>query len=135
MAPLQTIDVPPTPPRSSAIQRSNGERPDAKKSASRYGRFSILSPSNGQSVRANDGNVTVSLSLEPTLVQGHSIELIVDGEGGAKTFSGTALSFRLSELPRGEHSLTARIKNGRGEQLMETGPVTFFVLRVALGGG
>ena len=130
MAPLQTISPPPPLPRGLVINSS----PVGTKSAPSYARFAIVEPANGQSVRANDGNVKVGLSLQPALVPGHSIELIVDGEDGGKTLSGASLNFNLSDLPRGLHTLVARVKNGRGEKLVEAGPVSFHVLRVAVGG-
>ena len=40
--------------------------------AARYTGFSITSPTSDQGVRANDGNVTVHLSLQPVLQSGHN---------------------------------------------------------------
>ena len=98
-----------------------------------YAQFEIVKPSYNQGVRANDGSVTVYMSLQPALRPGHTIELVVDGEDGASIHAGESLNFNLHNLSRGRHSVAARVKNARGETLIETGPVGFYVLRVALG--
>lgn len=134
VTPAQAVPLRVVPGSPAGMEQPAGKSADGKKSRPSYAQFAIVAPTNGQSVRANSGDVTVTLALQPGLVQGHSIELVVDGEGGQQLFSGTGLSFQLSELSRGEYTLLARVKNGRGERLNETGPVSFYVLRVGLGG-
>jgi hypothetical protein len=134
VAPAQTVSVPPVSPRAARVRRPGGNDGDGSGSAPAYSRFAITAPSDGQSVRANDGSVTVSLLLEPALAPGHTIELILDGEDGGQVYSGSRLTFNLSNLSRGEHRLLARVKNAKGEQFGETGAVSFYVLRVARGG-
>lgn len=104
------------------------------KSAHAYAQFEIVKPSYGQGVRANDGSVTVYMSLQPGLKSGDTIELSVDGEDGAKIFAGDTLNLNLSNMSRGRHTVGARVKNAHGQTLIETGPVSFYVLRTALGG-
>ena len=99
-----------------------------------YAQFEIIKPSNGQGVRANDGSVTVYLSLQPALRPGDTITLMIDGQDGASIRSGDMLNFNLSNMSRGQHSVAARVQNAKGEKLIETGPVSFYVLRAALGG-
>ena len=130
--PAQTVSLPPVPQRAVGTDQSNGNAKAEKKPA--LARFAIVEPTNGESIRANNGKVTVSLSLQPALMPGYTIDLVVSGGDGEKVYSGATLNFELSDLPRGEHNVVARLKNGRGEQVVEAGPVTFYVLRVALGG-
>ena len=98
-----------------------------------YAQFEIVKPSYDQGVRANGGYVTIYMSLQPALMQGHSIELTVDGEDGVRIHSGEALNVNLSGMSRGRHMVAARVKNARGDTMIETGPVGFYVLRAALG--
>lgn len=128
--PAQTVTLPPVPQRGAGMGKSNGKANKKQVPA----KFAIVEPTNGQSIRANDGKVTVSLSLQPALMPGYTIDLVVSGGGGENVYSGVTLNFHLSDLSRGEHTLVARLKNGRGEQVVEAGPVTFYVLRVAAGG-
>jgi len=131
--PAQTVNLPPVPPRATQTERSGDDVSGERKPTVSYGRFEILAPSNGDSIRANDGSVTVSLLLEPALVPGHKIELVLEGQGGGKVYSGSSMSFNLIQLSRGEHKVSARVKDARGGQLVETGTVSFNVLRVARG--
>lgn len=130
---VQSVPPRPIPKRSSATVRPTGDAVE-KKSAPPYAQFEIIKPSNGQGLRANDGSVTVYLSLQPALRAGDTIVLIVDGEDGASIHSGDTLNFNLSNMSRGQHSVAARVQNAKGEKLIETGPVSFYVLRAALGG-
>jgi len=130
--PAQSVTLPPVPKRAAGIGQSNGKSEADKKQVP--ARFAILEPTNGESIRANNGKVTVSLSLQPALMPGYTIDLVVSGGGRENVYSGATLNFNLSDLSRGEHTLLARLKNGRGDQVVEAGPVTFYVLRVAAGG-
>jgi len=98
-----------------------------------YTGFSITSPTDDQGVRANDGNVTVQLSLKPALRSGHMIVLSVAGEGSESTIDSSGLSVDLKNLSRGLHTVTAGVVDEDGNKLITTAPVSFHVLRV--GGG
>lgn len=133
LPPAQTITLPPVRSRVTATQRPTGSGAQPGKSVLSYDRLDIAAPSQGQSVRANNGEVSVSLAMQPALVPGHTIELSVSGEDGQNVYTGTGTRFDLTELSRGEHTVVARIRNGRGEQVMESPAISFFVLRVAAG--
>jgi len=105
----------------------------AVSAATTYTGFSITSPTNDQGVRANDGNVTVHLSLQPALRSGHTIVLSVSGEGSESTIDSNGLTVQLNNLSRGLHTVTATVVDKDGNDLITTGPVSFHVLRV--GGG
>ena len=130
---VQSVPLRSIPQGSSATVQPAGDAVE-KESAPAYAQFEIVKPSYGQGVRANDGSVTVYLSLQPALRSGDTIVLIVDGEDGASIRSGDTLNFNLSNMSRGRHSVAARVQNAKGEKLIETGPVSFYVLRAALGG-
>ena len=128
----QSVTLPAIPRRSGAAENPGGDVVE-QASAPAYAQFEIVKPSHGQGVRANDGSVTVYLSLQPALRPGDVIELVVDGEDGAAIQAGGTLNFNLSNMSRGSHSVAARVMSPQGEKLIETGPVQFYVLRVALG--
>lgn len=102
----------------------------AGRSPAAYRRFEILSPGPDEAVRANDGNVSVALDLEPPLSPGHRVVVRVDGQpaGGAEG----SLGVTLVNLSRGTHQLDAVVVNASGETVASAGPVTFHVLRVHL---
>jgi hypothetical protein len=99
-----------------------------------YTEFTIVSPTSEQGVRANDGNVTVRLSLQPALMSGHTVALNVDGEDGEAAKSGRSLTFQLGNLSRGRHTVEATVLDPAGKALIQVGPISFYVLRVAGGG-
>jgi hypothetical protein len=113
------------------------EQPDTETSvqqddaASSYTGFTIVSPTSEQAVRANDGNVTVQLSLQPELISGHIIVLKIDGEDGEAFNTGNGMAVELSNLSRGQHTVEARVIDEKGSVLIQTGAVSFNVLRVA----
>jgi hypothetical protein len=129
VAPPQTISMPPAP-----AQTGTDTRKPAGEETAAYTAFSIVSPASEEGVRANDGKVSVQLSLQPQLMAGHSIILTVDGEDGEAVKTGGGLIVALSNLSRGRHTVEARVVDGSGKALIQTGPVGFFVLRVAGGG-
>ena len=133
LAPPQTVTLP-SPARRAAERKAVGTAGEPKDPGGSYAQFTIVKPSNGQGVRANGGSVTVYLSLQPALMPGHVIELAVDGEDGPLIKAGDTLNINLHNMSRGSHTVSARVKDEAGRQLIETGPISFYVLRVAGGG-
>ena len=128
-----TVRLPSAPPpanTSDTADKGDGGEPLM---VPEYAQFSIVKPSHNQGVRANDGSVTIYLELQPPLMPGHTIELTIDGEDGEKIHAGEALNFNLSDMSRGRHIVTARVVDEQGNEQIKTGPVGFYVLRVALG--
>ena len=131
VGPAQTVTLKPVTRRPAAAKPGSARA--AGDDAFSYAQFEIVKPSYDQGVRANGGYLTIYMSLQPALRPGHTIELLVDGEDGGRIYSGEALNVNLGDMSRGRHTVAARVKNQRGETMIETGPVGFYVLRVALG--
>ena len=91
-----------------------------------YTDFAITSPTADEAIRANEGNVTVSVSLKPALKPGDGVALYLDSK---QVGSGASLSFALTEVERGEHSVFAVLSNAAGDIIQNTEPVKFSVLR------
>jgi DnaJ-class molecular chaperone len=98
--------------------------------AGSYTGFSITNPTNDQGVRANNGNVTIHMSLRPALQSGHMIVLNVDGEDGKSSNATSDLTMELKNMSRGLHTITAIVVDKDGNDLIKTEPVSFHVLRV-----
>jgi hypothetical protein len=124
--PAQAVSLPPVPRQTGAAQQPNDV-------SAAYSEFTVVSPTGDQGVRANDGNVMVSLSLQPELMPGHTVMLNVDGEDGEQIKTGDGLTIELSNLSRGLHTVEATVVDAQGNALIQTGPVSFNVLR-AVGG-
>jgi hypothetical protein len=104
-----------------------------QEAAAFYTGFSITSPIDQRGIRANDGNITVQLSVQPELRPGDMIVLNVDGEDGEATRSSIDMTVELTNLSRGQHTVRATLVDKKGNELIQSDPVTFFVMRVAGG--
>ena len=102
----------------------------ATASAGSYTGFSITNPTNDQGVRANDGNVTILMSIQPALQSGHMIVLNVDGEDGKSSKTSSDLTMELENMSRGLHTITATVVDKDGNDLIKTETVSFHVMRV-----
>lgn len=126
----QPVDLPEpsvyTPvPVPSATQSPGTGAGDA--AVSDYDLLEVSTPTEGETIRNNEGKVTVGLRLEPTLRQGDVIELFLDGEKIPGELSTTGAT--LSNLNRGSHSLKARVIDASGQELISSQPVTFYLRR------
>ena len=112
---LQTIDNP-NPIRSS-------HQPKQAEEKFSYKTFIVTNPADGSGIRSNDGNVTISVILEPSLRSGDKITISVDGN---EVGSGSSVS--LQNVDRGTHSISASVVDGNGKQLISTSS-SFSLLR------
>jgi len=93
-----------------------------------YDSIQIVQPEANGTVRSNEGDVAVSLSLQPALQPGHKIKLFLDGGAVQGEFDGTAI--QLSGVERGTHSLRAVVSDASGKRLGDS-PSVRFTLRKA----
>ncbi|WP_018871709.1 DUF4124 domain-containing protein [Thioalkalivibrio sp. ALJ16] len=102
----------------------------ASEAAGAY-RVAIASPGDGDGVRANDGNVTATLDMDPELdaEAGHRVVWLLDGEIAGE---GASASATFEGLDRGAHTLQARVVNEAGEELGVSDTIEFIVLRTAI---
>jgi hypothetical protein len=124
VGPIQTLKLPPVRPGKST-------RGPQQRQAFQYTEFSIVSPANEEGIRANDGNVTVRMALQPALRPGDTVAVTVDGE---RIGTGGSTTIQLTNLPRGGHTIQAAVIDTEGKELVQAQPVTFYVLRAAAGG-
>ncbi|MCB1620393.1 MAG: DUF4124 domain-containing protein [Thiothrix sp.] len=94
-----------------------------------YKYFEVLFPKNEDAVRANGGQVTVQLEIDPPLQAGHGLVFYLDGKQVGK---GSSTSLMLEEVDRGEHSVFAVLHDASGEVIRNTQPVRFNVLRTSI---
>ncbi|MES9944878.1 MAG: DUF4124 domain-containing protein [Candidatus Thiodiazotropha sp.] len=103
---------------------------EARAAAGEYATFSIVKPSDNETIRNEEGTVPVGISLEPNLAEGHVIHLFVDGTKLDSDIKQTQLI--LQQLNRGTHSLQAKIINSEGESLKESNSITFHLRQPAV---
>ena len=131
VAPAQAVHMPPSELTETTAQPDNKAAGQPEEEAVAYTVFSIISPASEEAVRANDGNVTIHLMLQPGLAPGHSIKLKVDGEDGKDMNIVDTTTIELVNMSRGRHAVEATVVNDKGKELIQTDPVSFDVLRVS----
>ena len=109
-------------------QSLNNQQPQQqskKPSGNTYSKLAFIAPKAGQSIRANDGDVSAMLSIKPPLKKGHEIAFFIDGKEVAK---GTARTNNFANLNRGAHTISAKIIDKKGREL-KSSSVSFNVQR------
>jgi len=91
-----------------------------------YSGLMITSPGNDEAVRANAGDITVEVKIEPRLRKQDRIKLYLDSQ---LVEEGSETSFTLTELDRGTHRLYASVFDDKGEELLRSSAVTFHLQR------
>jgi hypothetical protein len=95
-----------------------------------YTSLTIMQPQNEASFFGADAVVDVQINPEPSLADGDSVYLYLDGKRIGNT--GDSLSYSLPNLERGAHSLTAAIFDSQGNQKIRSQPVTFFMKQTTI---
>ena len=117
---IQTIDSPDVKPFKYTPQK------DDKKAFS-YS-LSITSPADGDAIRSNNGDITISATVKPNLASGYKLALYMDG--GVAATGGP--QFNLTNVDRGTHSAEVAIQDRNGKEVQRSSPVTFTVLRASV---
>ena len=100
------------------------------KAAGGYSAFSIEQPTDGETLRSAEGRISIGLSLEPGLQEGHTIRLLVDGTAMEQDINAT--QFSLENIPRGSHTLQAHIIDSNGVTLKSTSVQQFHLRQPAV---
>lgn len=98
--------------------------------APNYVTFSIITPTDQQNIHnPPDGNVSVSVLLEPSLdlERGHRLSLHVDKQPFSEP--GSVTEFVLPNVSRGSHLLQAFVLDGDGAVIGKTPVITFHLHR------
>ena len=103
-----------------------GAAPESRPaSANPYQGCVIAQPLNEQNL-PNAQSVFVRVQTDPLPRQGDRIYMVMDGQalnGG----NATGMSFNVTPIERGAHTVQAQVKDSTGQVLCQTPPVTFYV--------
>lgn len=92
-----------------------------------YKSLKLIAPKPEQVIRANDGDVSVALTLSPKLRAGDNVVIKLDG---VEKYRGTQRVANLSNLSRGSHQLEVSIVDRKNTVLKSSG-ASFSVLRAS----
>lgn len=115
--PVMTIPAPPK----GAVQGGQAGGAPTKKLAVKEYVITLQNPAPEAVFRRGEGEVPVAISVSPSLVDGHRLEMLLDG----KEWSGSSIPLD-DTIDRGAHTLTAQVLDAKGNVLSATS-VTFHV--------
>ncbi|MCK8046901.1 DUF4124 domain-containing protein [Shewanella sp. 1CM18E] len=93
-------------------------------------KMSIVSPTEEESVRNNEGDVTIITNITPQLASTHQLGLFMDGKQmGSKQTIGL---FKLTNIDRGEHNFVVKAFDKNGKKLASTPSRKIFVHRTSV---
>jgi len=87
----------------------------------------ISSPKPDQSIWSTAGIVDLAFDVTPELGKGDHIAILLDGKGDP--VSSPSTSFRISNVDRGTHTVTAWVADASGQRISQTMSVTFHLHR------
>jgi hypothetical protein len=94
-------------------------------SANPYHGCAIAQPLNEQNL-PNAQSVFVRVQTDPVPRPGDRIYMVMDGQG-LNGGNATGMSFNVTPIDRGAHTVQAQVKDSAGQVLCQTPPVTFYV--------
>lgn len=124
LRPLVTYTSPPLPAKSADTAARKKPAPKG------YDRFTIVSPANEATIRDNAGNLSLNLAITPTLIQGHAIDVFVDGLKFSRSKTPVVT---LVNVSRGSHQIYAVIVDGSGVEAARTQTITVYLQRFSTG--
>lgn len=92
----------------------------------------IIAPADDESIWVNNGNVTVSLIVEPQLSAERGDLIVLNVDGADTGIAQATTSFQLTNLSRGTHTVSASIIDTSGATLSTSGTVTFHLHRASV---
>lgn len=126
----------PTPsPNTIQMQKPVAAKPVKEKEVTevttKYTLFNIVSPTNGETLRSNTGDISVVISLEPALdkEKGHRIIIYLDDQAVLST--ATESNIQLANVGRGQHSLRAEVRSSKGKRIISSASVIIHMKRLS----
>lgn len=126
----QTVTVEPVNTYEPAAQPAPANTPVTSTAAGYYTELAVISPTEDATIRDNAGNVQIEVAITPGLRSDHRLLLVLDGEPTEVEADNGV--FELSNVDRGTHTAGARAVDRQGNVLIESGPTTFNLMRVAV---
>ncbi len=111
-------------PKSRSFKLSPAEEKSKK---FKYTKLVIVSPENDSTIHGGEGNVNITVTLEPELNEKDVMVLFMDGK---EMLIERAPHFLLENVDRGTHTVSVVVKNEDDKVLKRSAKVTFHVRRI-----
>ena len=120
-----SVSIPaPKPLNITPVATSSTDQPQAQ-----Y-QLRISSPQQEATIRSNSGELQVSVSINPKLASGHSLQLFIDGVAATELQASGV--FQLHGIDRGEHQIEAKVVLQSGKVLASSSATTIFMHQAGL---
>jgi len=131
LRPISVIEAPTyeVAPKATEEGTEGGKEMSLKYLRKNYKDFAIVAPQQEESVWHPGENVTVAWNVGYQLQEGMKVTVYMDGVLQATT---TEQIIPVSGLDRGEHTVTAELKDTKNRTIATAEPVTFFIRRPGL---
>ena len=134
LRPISVIEAPTYETPEKKVDEEAGAE-DGKEMSLRYLRsnykdFSIVAPQQEETIWQPENVITVAWNVRYQLQPGMQVTVLVDGQAQATT---SEQIIPVTGLERGEHQVTAELKDASNRSIATAGPVTFFVRRAGVG--
>lgn len=127
LKPISVVETPKyeVPPKKAAAGE-DGQQMSVRELRRMYRDFAIVAPQSEESIWHPEAPITVAWSTGAPLQKGMSVSISVDGKLQASTEN---RAIPVADLDRGEHTVTAELKNARNQRIATAEPVVFFIRR------
>lgn len=105
---------------------ADGSETDEAGEVTSYKSLELLNPTNDKVISDRSGSVQVILMPTPRLSSNHKLVINVDGKDISR---GRHTNLNLSQMPRGTHTVSGRILDANGTELISSPTASFHVKR------
>jgi hypothetical protein len=95
-----------------------------------YSSISIVSPADQETLWNTGGMVSVQVFLDPGLITGHRIDVVLDGQ--RRELNTAATQIAVPDVFRGEHTLAAVVIDTSGAEIIRSAPVRIMVQQTSI---
>ncbi|HEY5776416.1 MAG TPA: DUF4124 domain-containing protein [Xanthomonadales bacterium] len=132
LRPISVIEAPTyekAPAATDADSAEDGKEMSLSYLRKNYKDFAIISPQSEESVWRPDGPIPIAWSSQYALQEGMQVIIMLDGKRQAST---TQPMIAVNNLDRGEHVVSAELRDSKNRVIATSGPITFFVRQPSL---
>lgn len=131
LKPISVVEAPTyqTAPKAGDETNAEDKEMSIRDLRKNYRDFAIVSPQQEESVWRPDGPFPVAWNTRYALQEGMQVTIFLDGKRHSTT---TQQMVPMANLDRGEHVLTAQLRDANNRLVAEAAPVTFFVRQPGL---
>lgn len=116
-----------SPPQASTENENDQTNNNANKTPFTYQLVKIIQPQSNETLRNNQGLVSVAVELQPGLRKTDKVQLVFDGKDIGSPENSTVIT--LTNVLRGSHTVAVKVLSSDGNIINTSDTVTFYMHR------